>query len=58
LDQLTDLDALVLAVAHDEYVQSGTAGLFERLRPRGILIDVKSVVPVAGVPAGITHWSL
>ena len=59
LEELTDLDALVLAVAHDDYVACGTAGLLERLRPRGVLVDVKSVVPLAeSSPAGVTHWSL
>lgn len=58
LEALTDLDGLVLAVAHDTYVSAGTAHLFERLRPGGVLIDVKSIVPPAEVPADMTLWSL
>jgi UDP-N-acetyl-D-galactosamine dehydrogenase len=58
LEELTDLDALVLAVAHDDYLRAGTPDHLARLRPGGVLIDVKSVVPTAEVPAGFTLWSL
>src|SRR6185369_2412837 len=37
LDQLTNLDAAILAVAHREYVDSTTA-IFERIRDNGVLI--------------------
>ena len=58
LEQLRDLDALVLAVAHREYRALGAADLAARLRPGGVLIDVKSVVEPAALPAGVRYWSL
>jgi UDP-N-acetyl-D-galactosamine dehydrogenase len=58
LEDLTDLDALVLAVAHEAYLSAGARDLFTRLRPGGVLIDVKSVVSPGDVPSGLTLWSL
>ena len=57
LDTFRNLDALVLAVSHRSYV-SALPDLLARLAPKGILIDIKSVVPVALVPEGVTYWSL
>ena len=55
--QAKNLDALVLAVPHREFL-GDPAKLFARLKPNGVLIDVKSVVDPASVPKGITYWSL
>jgi UDP-N-acetyl-D-galactosamine dehydrogenase len=52
------LDALVVAVAHDEYRQAGTAALCARVRPGGIVLDVKSCLQPAAVPADRRYWSL
>jgi UDP-N-acetyl-D-galactosamine dehydrogenase len=52
------LDALVVAVAHDEYRQAGTAALCARVRPGGIVLDVKSCLQPASVPADRRYWSL
>ncbi|HEX7843976.1 MAG TPA: nucleotide sugar dehydrogenase [Kofleriaceae bacterium] len=58
LEQLTNLDAAILAVAHREYVES-TSAIFERVRDNGILIDVKSAMPrTVKPPRGIRIWSL
>ena len=58
LEKLTQLDAAILAVAHEEYI-SNPAGIFERVRDNGVVIDVKSAFP-AGIkpPRGIRLWSL
>ncbi len=60
LDKFQKLDALILAVAHDEYLKS-PASLFERVRDGGVVIDVKSSLPAAlydKPPRGIRVWSL
>ncbi|MCE9522104.1 MAG: nucleotide sugar dehydrogenase [Alphaproteobacteria bacterium] len=57
LSQTKNLDALVLAVPHREFLGDPTK-LFARLKPQGVLIDVKSVIDPASVPSGITYWSL
>ena len=57
LSQTKNLDALVLAVPHREFLSDPTK-LFAKLKPQGVLIDVKSVIDPAIVPSGITYWSL
>ncbi len=56
LDRLTGLDAVILAVAHKEYVSNPDA-IFARVRDGGVVIDVKSVLP-RKAPRGIRFWSL
>jgi UDP-N-acetyl-D-galactosamine dehydrogenase len=58
LDDLTDIDGLILAVPHDSYLINGTQAIASRLRPGGVLIDVKSVIPPDSVPDGVSLWSL
>lgn len=55
--ELRDLDMLVLAVNHRDYVKD-SAALFDRLRPGGVLVDVKSVLAQDAVPPGFAYWSL
>jgi UDP-N-acetyl-D-galactosamine dehydrogenase len=57
LGQIKNLDAMVLAVPHREFM-ADPSKLFARLKPQGVLIDVKSVIDPATVPKGITYWSL
>jgi UDP-N-acetyl-D-galactosamine dehydrogenase len=57
LEKFTELDAVILAVAHNEYV-SKPGGIYERVRDGGVVIDVKSVLPTARPPRGIRQWSL
>jgi UDP-N-acetyl-D-galactosamine dehydrogenase len=42
-------DAVIVAVAHNQFVERGAAVLRELCKPDGILYDVKSVLPVAEV---------
>src|SRR5882672_2847623 len=49
LEKLTSLDAAILAVAHKDYV-SNLAGIFERVRDGGVVIDVKSTFPANTKP--------
>ena len=56
LDRLTGLDAIILAVAHKEYIANPDA-IFARVRDGGVVIDVKSVLP-RKAPRGIRLWSL
>jgi UDP-N-acetyl-D-galactosamine dehydrogenase len=58
LDQLVNLDAVILAVAHKAYV-SNAGAIFERVRDNGVVIDVKSALPHnIKPPRGIRLWSL
>jgi len=58
LDELRDLDGLILAVPHAVYLAGGPARVVDRLKPGGVLIDVKSVIPPESVPSGRVLWSL
>jgi len=58
-DQLQGLDAMVYAVAHQQFAQVPPAELAARVKPGGVLIDVKSQVDPEKLPAGRVHyWSL
>jgi UDP-N-acetyl-D-galactosamine dehydrogenase len=57
LNGLRDLDAIVLAVPHREFLADKSA-LLGKLKHNGILIDVKSAFEPAEVPSHLTYWSL
>ncbi len=57
LEKFTGLDALILAVSHRDYLKDIDA-LYARVRDGGVVIDVKSVLPVKPAPRGIKQWSL
>jgi UDP-N-acetyl-D-galactosamine dehydrogenase len=58
IEQFTKLDAIILAVAHRDYI-ANASGIFERVRDNGVVIDVKSAFPAnTKPPRGIKLWSL
>jgi UDP-N-acetyl-D-galactosamine dehydrogenase len=57
LDKFQGLDALILAVSHKDYMKDVDA-IYARVRDGGVVIDVKSVLPVKQPPRGIRQWSL
>jgi UDP-N-acetyl-D-galactosamine dehydrogenase len=58
LETWKDLDAIVFAVAHREYDELGAAGIAKLLRPRGVVVDVKSRLDARQFPAGTSYWCL
>ena len=54
---LQDLDALVLAVPHHALTKD-MALWWKALRPQGWVIDIKSAIDRATLPAGLRYWSL
>lgn len=56
-EELTNLDALVLAVNHSEYLTE-PAALVARVRPGGVLVDVESALAREGLPDRLVYWSL
>jgi len=58
LDGMKDLDGLILAVPHKRYLGENMPQLLSKLRPGGVLIDVKSVVDKTLLPKGILYYSL
>ncbi len=57
LDSFRNLDAVVLAVGHQSYVNS-LPHLVSMLAPGGLFVDVKSVFNPSQMPPGLTYWSL
>jgi UDP-N-acetyl-D-galactosamine dehydrogenase len=57
LNHLTGLDALILAVNHRQYLEMA-GSLTDRVRPGGVLIDVKSALDPASLRRDILYWSL
>ncbi len=58
LEQMTDLDALIVAVPHQAYRDLGTAALAAMVRPGGVVLDVKSMLDTRDWPAALRYWSL
>jgi hypothetical protein len=52
------MDALVVAVAHDDFQSLDGARLTEMLAEDGVLVDVRSRIDPSSLGAGITYWSL
>lgn len=57
-EDLKNLDALVLAVAHKEFISEGESGLSTRLAKGGVVMDVKSVLNPAKLRTDIKYWAL
>ncbi len=55
---LRDLDGLILAVSHQAFLEGGNATLTDRIKPGGILIDVKSVIDDSDLRADVQYWGL
>ncbi len=57
-EELTGLDALVLAVPHRVYLERPLADLLVPLKPDGMVFDVKCALNPAEIPQGMSYWSL
>jgi UDP-N-acetyl-D-galactosamine dehydrogenase len=56
---LARADAVILAVAHDDYVRGGWPMIAKLLKPGGgVVLDVKGTLDRAGKPAGVDLWRL
>jgi len=58
LAELNDLDGLILAVPHAVYLEGGAGPIVARVKPGGVLIDVKSMLAPVAVRPDVTYWSL
>ncbi len=59
-EQVVDLDALIFAVSHQEYL-ADLDGVLKRVRPGGVLIDVKSAIDPKDTRVtgrDLRYWSL
>jgi UDP-N-acetyl-D-galactosamine dehydrogenase len=59
LEEMKDLDALILAVSHSQYVGQPLSFLLDRIKPGGVLVDVKSAIDPSALPPGrVSYWCL
>lgn len=59
LAKIADVDAIIIAVAHQQYTQLTANTLKELLNNRGLIMDVKSILaPEAFADTGIRLWRL
>jgi UDP-N-acetyl-D-galactosamine dehydrogenase len=55
-DEVDNLDAMVLAVPHKAYTELSGEALAKRIKPGGVLVDVKSMIDAPQLPAGRVHY--
>jgi UDP-N-acetyl-D-galactosamine dehydrogenase len=58
LTELSGLDAVIVAVSHEQYRALGAAGIRSLLRPGGVVVDIKGVFRPADFEPGYHYWSL
>jgi UDP-N-acetyl-D-galactosamine dehydrogenase len=58
LEDFKNLDGLIVAVSHKEYIQLGQAKLLGMVHDNGCFVDVKSVFSPSAMERGIKYWSL
>ncbi len=58
LDNFRDLDCLILAVPHRDYLHRGVEYLQSRLKGNGVFIDIKAAYSSKDFPEGICYWRL
>ncbi len=57
-ESLKDLDALIMAVSHQEFMKKKLAQYIKMLKPKGVFVDIKSVFDPQEVPEGYLYWRL
>ena len=57
-EEFRELDGLILAVAHKEFLDLGPHRLMGMVKDGGVLADVKSMLKPSEITRGIRYWSL
>ena len=58
LEDLTDLSALIVAVAHEDFAKLGGEQLSDMLVENGVVVDVRSQVDPSSLRSDLAYWSL
>jgi len=59
MEEITDLDAVIIAVGHQLYKSIPLDKLINRLNPNGCIVDIKSILDVSEVKkTGVNYWRL
>lgn len=57
-EELKELDVMILAVAHECYLEQGLPALLSKLKSKALFVDVKSVISPLSMPANVVYASL
>jgi UDP-N-acetyl-D-galactosamine dehydrogenase len=57
-EELSGLDALIVAVPHREFLERPVEELLRPLRQGGVLVDLKSVIDASSARPDVKYWSL
>jgi UDP-N-acetyl-D-galactosamine dehydrogenase len=57
-EKLSDLNAVVLAVAHDVFKTKPVKEILGLLANGGVIVDIKSMLDPKDIPAHVAYWSL
>jgi UDP-N-acetyl-D-glucosamine/UDP-N-acetyl-D-galactosamine dehydrogenase len=58
LEEFQNLDGLIFAVSHKQYLELGTQKVCDLVRDGGVVCDVKSALDGAKIGRGVQYWSL
>jgi UDP-N-acetyl-D-galactosamine dehydrogenase len=58
IDALTNLDAVIFAVSHDELKSIGGPRLHSLVKKGGVVVDVKGMLDRSSIPADLAYWAL
>jgi UDP-N-acetyl-D-galactosamine dehydrogenase len=58
VNALAPADGLILAVAHRCYRDGGWPLIAKLVKERGVVMDVKGLLPREAKPSGLTLWRL
>jgi UDP-N-acetyl-D-galactosamine dehydrogenase len=58
IDEFTQLDGLILAVSHKQYLEMGQSKILSMVREGGVIVDVKSALDPHKMERGVRYWSL
>jgi UDP-N-acetyl-D-glucosamine/UDP-N-acetyl-D-galactosamine dehydrogenase len=58
-DDIVDVEAIIVAVAHEDYLELDIDSLKHKLNYRGLIMDVKGILdPNSFKDSGIMYWRL
>jgi UDP-N-acetyl-D-galactosamine dehydrogenase len=57
-EKFNNLDGLIIAVAHQQYLSISSQTLSQLLKVDGVIMDIKSILNPKAIPSNFTYWSL
>jgi len=58
IEDISGVDGVIMAVGHEELLAPGLDRIAAMIKPRGVLVDIKSAFSPGAVPKHLSYWSL